>query len=147
VKNALELIQKAAETYKERNAVYGDSYIRHGKIMAEIFPNGVVLQTENDFARFSIFNLMIAKLARYTSNGKFEGHLDSIHDIGVYCFVLEELDFKQVELPRAKPKIGNACEHVYKYPCRQLPEAAWCKTHPLHQCGVMACVNCREVAP
>lgn len=93
-KRADYLINKALETFVERRKVYGDSYIVHAKVMAAMFPDGVSLDTEVDMARWSVLNLILIKLVRYSRDFK-SPHQDSIHDCGVYSFVLEELDQAQ----------------------------------------------------
>jgi hypothetical protein len=86
-----ENIQRALETFRERSKTYGDNYITHGKIMQELFPNGVKLDTIKEYNRFGIVNMMVAKLTRYCQ-GWPKAHQDSIHDLGVYSFILESLD-------------------------------------------------------
>ena len=93
-KRADYLINQALQTFKERRKVYGDSYITHAKVMAALFPEGVSLKTEVDMARLSVLNLILIKIVRYSRDFK-SPHQDSIHDSGVYCFVLEELDQAQ----------------------------------------------------
>ena len=95
---ASHLLREAAETYAERNKVYGDNYKLVGAVMKGFFPEGVFLKTEDDHNRFHIFMLAIVKLTRYTVNwypnvqtGKV-GHRDSIRDATVYCAMLEEID-------------------------------------------------------
>jgi hypothetical protein len=90
-KRADYLINKALKTFMQRRKVYGDSYIVHAKVMAAMFPEGVSLKTEVDMARWSVLNLILIKLVRYSRDFKLP-HQDSIHDCGVYSFVLEELD-------------------------------------------------------
>jgi len=93
-KRADALISDALKTFVERRKVYGDSYIKHAKIMAELFPEGVNLKTEVDMGRWSVLNLIMVKMVRYCK--EFENpHKDSIHDAGVYCFLQEELDQAQ----------------------------------------------------
>lgn len=93
-KRADALIHNALETFIERRAVYGDSYIKHAQVMAKMFPDGIKLDTEVDFARWSVFNLIMIKMVRYAKDFS-NPHQDSIHDAGVYCFVQEELDQAQ----------------------------------------------------
>lgn len=91
MKRADVLMEDGLKTYSERRKIYGDSYIKHAKVMEAMFPDGVNLKTEVDMARWSIINLIMVKLVRYAK--EFDNpHQDSIHDSGVYCFVLEELD-------------------------------------------------------
>lgn len=88
---AYECIMAAGKTFKERAAVYGDSYTRHGEVMIALFPDGLKLNTVEDFNRFGILNMQISKLIRYTQSWD-DRHIDSSHDQGVYCFMQEELD-------------------------------------------------------
>lgn len=93
-KNALSHMEDALGTFKERNAVYKDSYILHGDIMRELFPEGIQLRTEEDFRRFGVINGIVGKLNRYCRNFEEGGHEDSAHDLGVMGFILQELTEK-----------------------------------------------------
>lgn len=88
---ASDCIEAALKTFKERAAVYGDSYTRHGAVMAALFPDGLTLTTQDDYNRFGILNMQVSKLIRYTQSWE-DRHIDSSHDMGVYCFMQEELD-------------------------------------------------------
>ena len=90
--NAVDLLDKALGTFKERNAVYGNCYNQNGEVMKALFPNGMPIpKTELDYNRLINFNLIVTKLVRYCQH--FDNpHIDSIHDQGVYCFIQEELD-------------------------------------------------------
>ena len=92
MKNTLDFLKEATETYKERNKVYKDNYYKFGKVMKELFPNGVTLKTEGDFNRWGTMNMIVAKITRYANAFESGGHQDSIHDLGVYSFMQEELD-------------------------------------------------------
>lgn len=86
-------LKKAIKTTEERGKVYGhDGSEVTGRAIAMLFPDGLTLKTPNDFARFAIFNMIMAKVGRYAKNFSKGGHQDSVHDIGVYSFILEELD-------------------------------------------------------
>jgi hypothetical protein len=91
-KNAGDLLQDAADLFKERAKTYGASYYTHGPTVAALFPNGVNLVTAEDFNRFAILNLMITKLVRYCNNFHTGGHQDSVADLAVYTKMLEEVD-------------------------------------------------------
>lgn len=88
-----QALKDAAETFSERNKVYGSGYRRHGDIMKALFPNGFELHSANDFTRFHLLELMVIKLNRYCNSLQTTGqlHRDSIHDLGVYAFMLEDL--------------------------------------------------------
>ena len=84
-------IKMALKTFEERTKVYGDNYLTHGYVMKSLFPNGVDLKTEKEYNRFGVINMMVAKLTRYCQ-GWPNSQKDSIHDLGVYSFILESLD-------------------------------------------------------
>jgi len=90
--NAGHHLGAAAQLYQERNAVYGDNYKRVGPVMANLFPDGVNLKTDDDFMRFHLLELIVVKLTRYCHNYDAGGHEDSITDLGVYAFMLKEAD-------------------------------------------------------
>ena len=90
-KNPIDCMEQALKTFKERNKVYGDNYHQHGKVMMALFPEGANLSTIEDYNRFGIINMLVAKLTRYCQ-GWPKSHQDSIHDMGVYAFMLESLD-------------------------------------------------------
>lgn len=85
-------LRACAKTYEERNKQYGDSYKNLGKVMVELFPDGLTLETVDDFNRFGCFFEMTNKMQRYSHNFTKGGHKDSTHDISVYSQMLEELD-------------------------------------------------------
>lgn len=95
-KEPQDCIQEALETFKSRSVVYGKNYLQHGKVMRALFPDGINLQTEKDWNRFGIINMIVSKLTRYSQNWPHK-HIDSIHDLGVYAFMLESLDHDLVE--------------------------------------------------
>lgn len=80
-----------AATYRERNALYKDNYKRFGDIMVALFPDGLVLKNKEEWNRICIFMMMVSKTTRYAGNFEVGGHQDSVHDLGVYSAMLEEL--------------------------------------------------------
>jgi hypothetical protein len=86
-----DLLRAAAETYEQRNALYGDSYKNFGKVMDALFPNGLELSTVDDWNRMGVFNMIVSKVTRYAANLSTGGHSDSAHDLSVYASMLEEL--------------------------------------------------------
>ena len=87
--DAADILAEMANTFRERNKVYGDNYKRVGDVMIALFPNGVQLRTAEEFNTWHLFELMIVKLTRFTnSNLK---HKDSIHDAAVYAAMVESL--------------------------------------------------------
>lgn len=89
---ANEILQEAAETYAARNVEYKDNYYMVGQMMAALFPEGLHLQTADDWNRMHIFILGVVKQTRYATNWNKGGHRDSIRDLTVYCAMLEEID-------------------------------------------------------
>lgn len=89
---ALDNMRKALETFASRTGVYKDSHYLHGRVLAAMFPNEVVLATAQDHTRWVTFNQIMGKLCRYAVNWGNGGHADSMHDVGVYAFILEAID-------------------------------------------------------
>jgi hypothetical protein len=83
-------LREAAELFENRNPEYGDGWKRSQKLLEAFFPNGVVLKTPEDMARFANFNMLIVKLVRYATMMEEGGHLDSIEDLMVYAAMLKE---------------------------------------------------------
>lgn len=88
-KTAADVLGAAAETFRERNAVYKDNAGKVGEVMAVLFPNGVQLKTEADHKFYHLFELLVVKLTRFTNSGLT--HEDSIHDLMVYAGMLEAI--------------------------------------------------------
>ena len=82
-------LQVAADTFRERNKVYGNAYKTVGNVMAALYPNGVKLSTADDFTRWHLFELAIVKVTRFANSGLT--HTDSAHDLAVYAAMLESL--------------------------------------------------------
>lgn len=87
-----EQLHKLAELYEQRNALYGDNYKRFGSIMTVLFPEGLTLQSADDWNRIGIFVQKMAKVTRYAANFRNGGHVDSLDDLSVYAQMLQELD-------------------------------------------------------
>jgi hypothetical protein len=86
-------LDRGAATFRERNATYGDNYLRFGEVMAAVFPEGLAIDAGDvaGFNRLGVLIQCISKLTRYTQNFAAGGHLDSAHDLMVYAAMLEEL--------------------------------------------------------
>lgn len=89
-----DVMEEAAKTFKARQAVYGDNYKLAAEALKAFFPNGLELKTAADQERYHIFMLIVVKLSRY-ANGWTKPHQDSIHDAGIYSFMLEAIDQNQ----------------------------------------------------
>lgn len=84
-----EILQAAADTFRERNAVYASNHEKVGEIMNVLFPHGVHLNSALAFERWHIFELIIIKLTRFVNADM--SHKDSVRDIAVYAAILEML--------------------------------------------------------
>ncbi len=93
MKTAADILAEMAETYRERNKVYGDNYKRVGDVMSALFPEGVMLVTPEDFNVWHLFELMVVKMTRFANSSLT--HEDSIHDLAVYAAMVESLIRKE----------------------------------------------------
>lgn len=82
-----DILEAAAATFRERNAVYGSSSIKVGQVMSILFPNGYTCRTDADHRMMDHFNRVIAKLVRFVNSDLT--HEDSIHDLCVYAAMCE----------------------------------------------------------
>lgn len=80
------IFTEMAATFAERNAVYGDNYLRVAPIIKLLWPEGVPaeLVTED---RWHLFELMVVKMTRFAISDLT--HIDSIHDAAVYAAMIE----------------------------------------------------------
>jgi hypothetical protein len=89
----LDILDAAKETAREREARYGaDGYMQLGDVMTVLFPNGIKFRGPEEFARYYLLEKIVEKLCRYIRSYAEGGHQDSIHDLGVYAFKMEEHD-------------------------------------------------------
>lgn len=100
--HTVESLEKALATYRERNAVYKDSFKRWGGVLRALFPDGVRLKTEDDYNRFTCLGHVVDKLVRYTTDFS-KPHHDSTLDLGNYAFILRGLDLEMDESERRVP--------------------------------------------
>lgn len=89
-----DMLRQSAQTYEERNQLYGDNYKRFGPVMALLFPKGIELMSDDDHNRFGVFVQIVSKLTRYAENFRVGGHDDSLLDMTVYATMLRELDME-----------------------------------------------------
>ena len=47
-KDAAQILEEMANTFRERNRVYGDNYKNVGEVMVALFPKGVNLNSNDD---------------------------------------------------------------------------------------------------
>lgn len=89
--NAADILDSAAQTYRERNKIYGDNYKHFGFAAAALFPDGLLVTSAAEWNRLGIFVQCLSKLSRAAGNLHVGGHLDSAHDLSVYAAMLQEL--------------------------------------------------------
>jgi hypothetical protein len=89
--NAFDNLKEAADIYSNRHKLYGNNYKIAGLIFMQLFPNGINIETYEDYNRFAIVMQIINKLIRYSFNWN-TGHPDSLTDMSVYAMILKELD-------------------------------------------------------
>lgn len=82
------LMEEAAQTFRKRNAEYKDNKDNVGGVMLALFPEGIDLRTKEDYIKWHLFELMVVKMTRYANSGMT--HKDSIHDLGIYAFMVEK---------------------------------------------------------
>jgi hypothetical protein len=83
-----ELLRAAAQTFEDRNAVYGSNYKMVGPMVKILFPDGVPSELVTS-DRWHLFELMLVKISRFAISNLT--HKDSIHDTTVYAAMVESL--------------------------------------------------------
>lgn len=86
--NTADVLQKMADTFRERNAVYGSNFEMVGPIMRILFPAGIPVELLGS-DQFHLFELVIVKLSRLAIAQLT--HIDSAHDAAVYCAMIESI--------------------------------------------------------
>lgn len=107
MKRAPDIMEEGAQTYRERNAIYGDNYVTFGSMMVALFPQGLTLSSVEDWNRMGIFFHMADKMTRYTAQWENGGHADSVHDLMVYSAMLGEIDNAYRDLRGEQPGDGD----------------------------------------
>lgn len=79
------------DIYQDRRQQYGDSYLMFGGVMSALFPEGVTISSDQDFAKLGILVQIIGKITRYTNHFPSGSHSDSLQDIAVYALLLDEV--------------------------------------------------------
>lgn len=92
MKRAHEYLSEGADTFRERNAIYGDNYLDWGRVMKHLHPEGINLDGSiKQWNRIGLWVQVISKLTRYAQHFD-QPHNDSIHDAMVYLAMLQEVD-------------------------------------------------------
>lgn len=85
---AADVLSAMADTFRERNKVYGSNYLMVSKLVKVMFPDGVppgLVETDH----WHLFELKLVKLSRFAISGLT--HIDSIHDDAVYAAMIEAI--------------------------------------------------------
>lgn len=90
-KSADKILAEMAETFRQRNQLYGNNYHRYGAMMVALFPKGLTLTTVDEWNRLALLMCIQMKVSRYAQQFTKGGHVDSAHDAAVYAAMLEEL--------------------------------------------------------
>jgi hypothetical protein len=92
--DAAMILDKMADTFRQRNAIYGDNYRMVAKLVKVLFPKGVPSElVVSD--QWHLFELKLVKLSRFAISGLT--HIDSIHDDAVYAAMIESILHEQKE--------------------------------------------------
>ncbi len=111
---ANDILREAATIYEQRNKVYGDNYLRVGKVMEAHFPDGLFVRTADDWNRLHLFLSGVVKDTRYVTNWNIGGHADSSRDSAVYSAMLEEIDLEIKERPEASTlDLDTLAQQIY----------------------------------
>lgn len=87
---ASDILRAMADTFDERNSEYGDNWKMTGELLRVLFPHGLPIHnTAVSFQFYHLFFLIIVKLSRFVISGC--KHLDSLHDMAVYCAMCEKI--------------------------------------------------------
>lgn len=82
-----DFLNEAANLFVQKNDEYGGLYLTHQKLLTLLFPRGIMLEHEEDFAMYSTINAMLSKITRFAHiwNSKSVCHVDSLLDLMVYA--------------------------------------------------------------
>lgn len=108
-KSPADELERAAEIFRERQAVYGKNWIQFGPMMHEIFPEGLKIETAEEWARLGILIQVANKFTRICQTFKKGGHIDSSDDLAVYASMYSFLTNYKVDLfgPPFPPPLGS----------------------------------------
>lgn len=93
---AADILAGMAETYRQRNAVYGDNFLMVAQLVKVLFPKGVppaLVETD----QWHLFELKLVKISRFAISNLT--HIDSIHDDAVYAAMIESILRNQGQEP------------------------------------------------
>jgi len=85
---AADILEEMKQMYISKSAEYGANFTKPRDIIRILFPDGVPSELV-DLTQWHIFEMIITKIVRFADNNL--NHIDSIHDIGVYSAITEEI--------------------------------------------------------
>lgn len=83
---AADVLAEMAETFRERNKVYGSNFRMVAPLVKILWPDGVPRHVIEDDS-WHLFELILVKLSRFAISNL--SHQDSIHDTAVYAAMIE----------------------------------------------------------
>jgi hypothetical protein len=87
----LETLDAMRARFLERTGSYKHGYRKLGRMLMELFPDGIKFETEEEAVGFFFIFMNLVKLVRYSDNLK-TGHKDSTHDMAVYATMLDSIE-------------------------------------------------------
>jgi len=90
--NAADFMGDARDRYHAKGREYGHTYKDFGPLMTVLFPDGLEINTEEDWNKLGALSMVCHKLLRYANLfHEDERSIQELDDMGVYTFILEEL--------------------------------------------------------
>lgn len=86
---AAEILEEAAKTFEERNALYKDNAMMVSSVMQAFFPGGLHISGDSHHI-MHLWYLVVVKLTRFVNSGMT--HKDSLRDAAVYLAMIEALN-------------------------------------------------------
>lgn len=85
-------LRAAADLFEERNAAYGSNFVTMGPVLHAMFPQGLTVETPDEWQRIFSIVMFAMKTTRYASNIRRGGHRDSLDDQAVYSLMAAYTD-------------------------------------------------------
>lgn len=79
------VLDQAKFVHISKGEEYGPlAYLKHGKVMDSLFPDGIKIKGEDAFNLFALVDLIVVKINRISHSMEKEPHLDSFMDLTTY---------------------------------------------------------------
>ena len=92
--NVSESLANLSKLREDRALKYGDAEFKKGKVMQALLGE-IHLNTEMEFAKYGMLDMIVSKLIRYANNFNEGGHDDSLDDLSVYSQMLKNIHAKE----------------------------------------------------